>query len=92
MLWIVSVSGVFVISKMKCNSGASPRWAGSIPVTLKLRSGIRFQLRKEAFDSVPDFLAAGETAPMHPDRPDKLVTPVDRRDEIISRLPSTMDQ
>ena len=37
-------------------------------------------------------LSAGETAPMHPDRPDKLVTLIDRRDEIISRLPRTIDQ
>src|SRR4029078_3315760 len=91
-LCLVSLSGVFVISKMKCNSGASPRWAGSIPVTLKLRSGIRFQVRKETFDFVPDFLSPGETAPMHPDRPDQLVTLVDRRDEIISCLPRTVDQ
>src|SRR6516164_6462866 len=77
---------------MKCNSGASPRCAGSIPVTLKLRSGIRFQVRKKAVDFVPDFLSAGQTAPMHADRSDQLVTLIDRRDEIISCLPRTVDQ
>src|SRR4029077_10557882 len=91
-LWIFSASGVFVISKMKCNNGAKPRCAGSILVTLKSSSGIFFQLRKETVDLVAHFMAAGQTSPMHPNRSEQLEAFVNRRDEIISRFPGAIDQ